>query len=167
MTLKLDLPGTDGPCLALASPVGALIVEERDGAIVRIGWDCASRGAATPLLREAARQLEAYFNGALTEFDLPLDPAGSPFQKRVWAAMAEIPYGETATYGSLARRLKTSARPVGGACRANPLPIVVPCHRVVAAGGTAGGYSGKGGLSTKSLLLGLEGSRGETIPRQP
>ena len=155
------------PCLALASPVGALTVEERNGAIVRIGWDCASRGAATPLLREAARQLEAYFNGALTEFDLPLDPAGSPFRKRVWAAMAEIPYGETATYGSLARRLETAARPVGGACRANPIPIIVPCHRVVGADGKGGGYSGKGGLSTKSFLLGLEDSRAEAVLRQP
>ena len=155
------------PCLALASPVGALTVEERDGAIVRIGWDGASRGAATPLLREAVRQVEAYFDGALTEFDLPLDPAGSPFRKRVWAAMAEIPYGETATYGSLARRLDTAARPVGGACRANPIPIIVPCHRVVGASGKAGGYSGKGGLSTKFFLLDLEGSHAKAIPRLP
>lgn len=146
------------PSLELASPVGALTIEERGGAIVRIGWDGASRSAATPLLREAARQIEAYFAGALTEFDLPLDPFGSPFRKRVWAAMAKIPYGETATYGTVARQLGTAARPIGGACRANPIPVVLPCHRVTGADGKAGGYSGKGGLSTKSFLLDLERS---------
>ena len=146
------------PSLEFASPVGALTIEEHGGIIVRIEWDGASRGAATPLLREAARQLEAYFAGALTEFDLPLDPTGSHFRKRVWAAMAKIPYGETATYGALARQLETAARPIGGACGANPLPVVLPCHRVVGADGKAGGYSGKGGLFTKSFLLDLERS---------
>lgn len=119
----------------------------------------------------AAAQLAAYFAGRLTVFDLPLAPAGSDFQQRVRAAMTAIPYGETATYGTLAARIEEStlaarigesgrrpggaARAVGAACGANPIPVVIPCHRVVAANGR-GGYSGHGGLATKDALLALE-----------
>ena len=147
-------------CLSVPSAVGPLTLEERDGAIVRLGWgdapDDLPSGRPTALLAEAARQVAAYFTGTLTEFDLPLAPAGSDFRKRVWRAMAEIPYGETWTYGELARRAGTVPRAVGGACGANPIPVILPCHRVVAANGGAGGYSGKGGLVTKWALLDLE-----------
>jgi methylated-DNA-[protein]-cysteine S-methyltransferase len=148
------------PTLNVASALGPLTLVERDGALVRLGWDDAPdelpAGGPTPLLREAAAQLAAYFAGTLTEFDLPLVPAGTIFQKRVWQAMREIPYGETWTYGGLAKRAGTVPRAVGGACGANPIPIIIPCHRVLAANGGAGGYSGKGGLKTKALLLDIE-----------
>lgn len=146
---------------AVDSPVGRLVVAARSGALVRLGWSgSASAGAPSSLLREAAAQLEAYFDGRLSRFDLPLAPDGTAFRKRVWRAMSGIPYGGTATYGALARSLGTSARAVGGACGANPLPVIVPCHRVVAAGGLAGGYSGRGGLATKLALIALERGAG-------
>jgi len=148
------------PTLNVASALGPLTLVERDGALVRLGWDDAPdelpAGGPTPLLREAAAQLAAYFAGTLTAFDVPLAPAGTGFQKRVWQAMREIPYGETWTYGGLAKRAGTVRRAVGGACGANPIPVIIPCHRVLAANGGAGGYSGKGGLKTKALLLDIE-----------
>ncbi len=141
--------------LNTVSPLGTLTICEDGGHIVRLGWDDDADDAPTPLLHEAARQLGKYFAGELTRFDLPLKPEGSDFGKRVWQAMSAIPYGETATYGALAQRLGSSARAVGGACGANPIPVIVPCHRVVARSGN-GGYSGHGGLGTKTFLLALE-----------
>lgn len=109
-----------------------------------------------PVLARAARQLEEYFAGRRTDFDLPLAPEGTEFQRRVWAELLQIPYGETVTYGELARRLDnpTGSRAVGLANGRNPLGIVVPCHRVVGAGGNLTGYGG--GLPRKRLLLDLE-----------
>ncbi|MEP6995266.1 MAG: methylated-DNA--[protein]-cysteine S-methyltransferase [Acidobacteriota bacterium] len=107
-------------------------------------------------LREAARQLEAYFAGELDRFDLPLAPEGTAFQKEVWALLREIPYGETSSYGSLARRLgrPAASRAVGAANGRNPIPIVIPCHRVVGADGSLTGFGG--GLPIKRQLLALE-----------
>ena len=104
----------------------------------------------------AGEQLAAYFSGERVEFDLPLDARGTPFQRRVWQALTEIPYGATSTYGEIARSLgrPKSARAVGGANRRNPLPVVVPCHRVIGAGGSLTGYAG--GLRIKRFLLDLE-----------
>tara|TARA_R110002072_G_scaffold266639_8_gene425496 strand:+ start:187 stop:657 length:471 start_codon:yes stop_codon:yes gene_type:complete len=148
------------PTLNIPSTIGPLTLVEQDGALVRLGWgdtpDDLPDGRPTPLLAEAARQLVAYFDGTLTDFDLPLAPPGSDYQKRVWQAMNRIPYGATWTYGELAKRAGTVARAVGGACGANPIPVILPCHRVVAANGGAGGYSGKGGLATKAVLLSIE-----------
>jgi methylated-DNA-[protein]-cysteine S-methyltransferase len=145
------------PSLSISSPVGNLVLEEADGAIVAIRWsnERASNGSA--LLVEAARQLDAYFAGELKDFDLPLRPAGSPFERQVWAQMQAIPFGETRSYGDLAAALGSAPRAVGGACGKNPIPIVIPCHRVLAKGGM-GGYSGAGGLKTKRTLLALEGA---------
>ena len=112
--------------LNTVSPLGTLTICEDGGHIVRLGWDDDADDAPTPLLHEAARQLGKYFAGELTRFDLPLKPEGSDFGKRVWQAMSAIPYGETATYGALAQRLGSSARAVGGACGANPIPVIVP-----------------------------------------
>ena len=146
------------PSLSIPSPVGPLTIEEQDDKIVAISWsNGASRGNGSPLLDEAARQLAAYFEGKLSHFDLPLAPAGSPFEKRVWAAMQQIPYGETRCYGDLAQAVGSAPRAVGRACGKNPIPIVIPCHRVLAKGGM-GGYSGEGGLATKTRLLALEGA---------
>jgi len=150
------------PSLSVPSPVGSLTIDEKDGAIVAISWgNGVPAGNGSPLLAEAARQLDAYFAGKLSRFDLPLMPAGSPFEKRVWSAMRQIPYGETRCYGDLAADISSAPRAVGGACGHNPIPIVIPCHRVLAKGGI-GGYSGAGGLDTKRALLRLEGALPET-----
>lgn len=110
-----------------------------------------------PLLREAARQLTAYFDRDLREFDLPLRPEGTPFQHRVWEELQGIDYGQTATYGELAERLgmpRGASRAVGAANGRNPIGIAIPCHRVVGAAGSLSGYAG--GVERKQLLLQLE-----------
>jgi methylated-DNA-[protein]-cysteine S-methyltransferase len=140
-----------------SSPVGPLSLEERDGALVAVRWQKARHESPTPLLEEAARQIRAYFARELRDFDLPLAPEGFPFEQQVWAAMQRIPYGETRSYGDLARETGGMPQEVGSACGSNPLPIIIPCHRVLAGGGKLGGYSGKGGLETKTTLLVLEG----------
>jgi methylated-DNA-[protein]-cysteine S-methyltransferase len=146
------------PTLTVASPLGPLTVTERDGAIAALTWGEAGADDATTLLTRAATQLDAYFYCELKQFDLPFAPAGSPFQKTVWDAMLRIPYGQTRTYGDVARALDdASPQAVGTACGANPIPILIPCHRIVAAGDKLGGYSGKGGVDTKRFLLELEG----------
>jgi methylated-DNA-[protein]-cysteine S-methyltransferase len=111
------------------------------------------------LLAEAEAQLAAYFDGRLKDFDLPLAAPGSKFQKRVWKGISAIRYGSTRSYGALAKKLRTGPRAVAGACGANPIPIVIPCHRVLGAGGRLTGYSGRGGIMTKATLLYLEGVR--------
>ncbi len=111
-----------------------------------------------PLLLETVHQLEAYFQGDLRHFDLPLDLRGTPFQMRVWEEVARIPYGETRTYGYIAEQMghPWAARAVGQALRHNPIVIVIPCHRVIAADGRLGGYAA--GLWRKRALLMLEGA---------
>jgi methylated-DNA-[protein]-cysteine S-methyltransferase len=143
--------------LSISSPVGKLVLDEDEGAIVAIRWSDQPSGNGSPLLAEAARQLDAYFAGKLSEFDLPLRPAGSDFENRVWVAMQDIPYGETRCYGDLAAATHSAPRAVGRACGKNPIPIVIPCHRVLGKG-WLGGYSGSGGLKTKQTLLTLEGA---------
>ncbi|HVC53285.1 MAG TPA: methylated-DNA--[protein]-cysteine S-methyltransferase [Stellaceae bacterium] len=140
---------------SMPSPVGRLIIAEEDEAIVAIGWGDLSAASNSPLLAESELQLRAYFAGSLTRFDLPLNPTGSPFEISVWQQMRQIPYGETRCYGELAAALCSAARAVGGACGRNPIPIVIPCHRVLGKSGL-GGYSGSGGLATKKALLALE-----------
>jgi methylated-DNA-[protein]-cysteine S-methyltransferase len=145
------------PSLSISSPIGDLVVDEQDGAIIAIRWADERASNGSPLLAEAARQLDAYFAGKLSDFDLPLRPAGSSFECRVWSAMQKIPYGKTACYGDLATKINSAPRAVGGACGKNPIPIIIPCHRVLAKAGL-GGYSGSGGLKTKQALLTLEGA---------
>ena len=115
----------------------------------------------TPLLKEGERQLLDYFRGERHTFDLPLAPEGTPFQHSVWKALAEIPWGQTRSYGDIARRVGRpgGAQAVGQANRKNPIPILIPCHRVIAADGTLGGYAY--GLPLKQKLLELEGVRRE------
>lgn len=150
------------PQLSLHTPVGDITVSEEDGAIVAIDWGWGRDQAETPLLREAEAQLQAYFDGALTAFSLPLAPAGTPYRQRVWRALCEIPYGATRTYGELAASAGGSARSVGQANGSNPIPLIIPCHRVVA-GSHLGGYSGGDGLETKRWLLALEGTGGTLL----
>jgi methylated-DNA-[protein]-cysteine S-methyltransferase len=148
------------PHLGFMTPVGTLTVFEDDGAIVAVEWGRTGGGEAeTPLLAEARRQLGAYFARARTAFSLPLRPAGTAFQGRVWALLAAIPYGETRTYGDLAAAMDSGPRAVGAACGRNPIPIIIPCHRVLGADGALAGYSGGAGVATKRALLALEGVR--------
>lgn len=145
------------PQLSALTPLGELTLSEEDGAIVALDWGRGRDQAATPLLVRAAAALRAYFDGAADPFaGLPLAPVGTPFQRRVWAALRAIPRGRTRSYGALARELGSAPRAVGAACAANPIPILIPCHRVVTARGGLGGYSGGAGVATKRYLLGLE-----------
>lgn len=126
-------------------------------AAVSAGRPVGDRDDAHPILVEAVRQLQAYFAGDLKEFDLPLDPSGSAFQRSVWEQLRKIGYGETASYGEIARRLGmtgAASRAVGLANGRNPIPIVIPCHRVVGAKGALTGYAG--GVERKQALLDLE-----------
>ena len=148
------------------SPIGELRIVEQDGAITAIefsplrdhdGRPRGDRSDASPVLVETVRQLRAYFDRDLKEFDLPLAPAGSDFQKSVWAQLLLIGYGDTASYGEIAHRLGKSnaaSRAVGLANGSNPIPIVIPCHRVIGADGTLTGYAG--GIERKQTLLELE-----------
>ena len=138
----------------IESPVGPLTIEAAAGTITALGFgDTGRRHGGGALLDEAARQLGEYFAGARGAFDLPLAPEGTPFRQRVWRALRAIPYGETRSYGALARLLGSAPRAVGGACGANPIAIVIPCHRVVAACGALGGFSGGAGCDTKRRLF--------------
>jgi len=140
------------------SPVGRLAVTASNAHLLRITWTTAPLAPPPQgsLLAHAAEQLGDYFARKRRVFDLPLHPSGSAFQCRVWQAMQRIPYGETISYGALAAQVDSVARAVGGACGANPIPIVIPCHRVLAGGGRLGGFSGGKGTATKRALLAHE-----------
>ncbi len=142
----------------IESPVGLLLLEGDDEGLCRAGFD--GQGEPTQRvprpLQEAVRQLRAYFAGDLRDFDLPLRMQGTEFQLSVWKALRGIPYGETTSYGELARRIGNpkGSRAVGLANGSNPIAIVVPCHRVIGSNGKLTGYGG--GLGNKEILLGLE-----------
>jgi len=138
------------------SPVGDITIAIDGGSVVSLDWGWVRDQAVDDLLLKAKTQLDDYFDGGSRVFDLPLQPAGTEFQRRVWSLMQEIPYGGTITYGEMSDRLNSSARAVGMACGANPIPLIIPCHRVLAANGM-GGYSGDGGVETKVALLRREG----------
>lgn len=135
---------------------GPVALVERDGVLVGLEWRLPEVAGTTALLAEGLAQLRAYFDGRLTRFDLPLD-WGTGLNAAVRRAMADIPQGETRTYGQIAKRVGAPAQAVGQACGANPLPIIIPCHRVT---GTDwfGGFSAPGGVETKAALLRHEGA---------
>jgi methylated-DNA-[protein]-cysteine S-methyltransferase len=143
------------PQLSLHTPVGDVTVFEEDGAIVSLDWGWVREQASSPLLDRACQQLQAYFDGELTAFDLPLAPAGTPYRRGVWRALCEVPYGTTCSYNDIVGKAGGSPRSVGQANGSNPIPVIIPCHRVVAAT-HIGGYSGGDGLPTKRWLLALE-----------
>ncbi|MDH3738194.1 MAG: methylated-DNA--[protein]-cysteine S-methyltransferase, partial [Alphaproteobacteria bacterium] len=116
--------------ISFNSPVGPLTVTEQDGAVVELAWQDQPHGEASPLLAETRRQLDAYFAGELGSFDLPVAPTGTPHQRKVWHAMQEIAFGDYQTYGALSAAIGSSPRAVGTACGRNPIPIIIPCHRV-------------------------------------
>jgi len=145
------------------TPLGLMAVGEEGGAVVRL-WLPGQplprlMPHQTPLLERAEGQILEYLNHQRQVFDLPLSPAGTDFQKKVWAALSDIPYGQTRSYGDIARRIGCpgGARAVGMANHANPIPILIPCHRVVGAKGQLTGYAG--GLELKGALLALEGRK--------
>jgi len=167
MTTNPTVPHRSSTALrydVVPSPIGDLLVVAHGEALVRVEmlpWDDASDPATmtpddTGVLASAREQLDAYFTGTRTDFDLPLEPRGTPFQRRVWDALLEIPYGETWSYGRLAAHVGDPklSRAVGAANGRNPIPIVIPCHRVIGAGGRLVGYGG--GLDRKRHLLALE-----------
>src|SRR5262245_12657457 len=146
------------------SPLGPLLLVATSDTLTSI-WLPSGRDRLDPepnwvesaaSFKEVVRQLDGYFAGRLRRFDLPLAPAGTPFQQRVWRALCNIPYGETVSYGELARRIERPAavRAVGAANGQNPISIVIPCHRVIGSDGRLVGYGG--GLPAKSALLALE-----------
>lgn len=138
------------------SPIGPLSLVEEEGFLVEINFEDAGTSEETPLLLEAARQLSQYFAKTRTSFSIPLNPKGTAFQRKVWGALQEIPWGETRTYGEIAAQIGSpkACRAVGMANHRNPLPIVIPCHRVIGANGKLVGYGG--GLDIKEALLRLE-----------
>lgn len=159
---------------AMASPIGALTLVASDEALVSIhfppraerAWDVAPEDAAVveaarhPVLAQAARELREYFAGTRQRFDVALAPEGTAFQARVWLALREIPYAETTGYGVIARAIgqPTASRAVGAANGQNPIPIIVPCHRVIGANGSLVGFGG--GLPAKQWLLAHEAAHG-------
>jgi O-6-methylguanine DNA methyltransferase len=141
------------PAASLTTPVGPVTVIEDGGVITRLDW-CGGQDDRSAVLDAALDQIDAYFAGSREGFDLPL-AFGSGFQADFLRALTAIPFGQTRTYGDLAKTLGVSAQSVGQACGANRIPILIPCHRVLAQCGL-GGYSGKGGIETKVALLRLE-----------
>ena len=152
------------PCRIFTdTPVGRIELHEDGGAITGVYFNKSDKTPSattkeTSLLKDAARQLQEYFSGARTSFDLPLAPHGTTFQRRVWAALRKIPYGETRSYGQLAAMIGSpkASRAVGGANNRNPICLIIPCHRVIGANGTLVGYGG--GLPRKKQLLSHEAS---------
>lgn len=144
------------PQLSIHSPIGDLSIAEEAGRVVSLDWGWGAIQNRTALLVRAKEELEEYFDRKRRRFTLPLAPPGTDFQRRVWKRMRQVPYGTTITYGELAAELGTSSRAVGQACARNPIPVIIPCHRVVARRGRLGGYSGDGGRDTKKALLNIE-----------
>ena len=140
-------------CISVRSPFGILTIFGNNTHIYSLKWEKYKTLNTTPLLREAAQQLAAYFNKGLKNFALPIHPRGTKFQNAVWNQISKIPYGDTKTYGDISQVILTNPRAVGGACKRNPIPILIPCHRVIGGGNNLTGYSGYGGIKTKLKLL--------------
>ena len=157
--------------ISFESPLGKICILEEGGYITRLRWglqlvqsddyDEEDQGQSD-VLNEAVKQLQSYFAGDLTEFDLPIAPKGNGFQSDVWRIMQSIPLGETLTYGDVAKKLDAAAQPVGQACGNNPIPIIIPCHRILGAS-NLGGFSAEGGIEDKVWLLKHEKAAGLLI----
>lgn len=146
-------------CICIQTSFGPVSVTAQGDRLTCISFRQRNECNVTGLLREAARQIAAYFDGTLHAFDLPLAPAATPFQDRLRQAMRAIPFGETRSYADIAQDLGSAPRAVGQGCGRNPLPIVVPCHRIVAASGNLGGFSAGDGPATKQRLLAHESAQ--------
>ena len=148
----------------IRSPTGNIAIHADGAAVTKVFWTGEQLQPPTgnpedmAVVAAAAGQIDAYFRDASTVFDLPLRATGNDFEHAVWRAMQAIPSGRTASYGDLGQTVGRPARAVGGACGRNPIPIVVPCHRVIAADGRLTGFSGGDGVETKRWLLRHEGA---------
>ena len=142
--------------LTFDAPVGPVTIAAENGRITSLSFGASLHSEPTPLLLEAKKQLEEYFAGRRREFQLPLAPKGTEFQQKVWKALLDIPYGETRSYGEIARAIGNpkASRAVGMANNRNPIAIIIPCHRVIGSTGKLVGYGG--GLDKKEFLLNLE-----------
>ncbi|WP_455373570.1 methylated-DNA--[protein]-cysteine S-methyltransferase [Limibacillus halophilus] len=143
------------------SPLGSMTVTVEGRALTALTWgegldDLPGTPEEEALLDEAFAQIDAYFRRERKDFDLPLAPKGTPFQRAVWQGLCEIPYGQCLTYGALAEKKGSVARAVGGACGANPIALVIPCHRVVGGSGKLVGFSSAKGIDDKRWLLDFE-----------
>ena len=141
----------------VVTAIGLITIETDGEALTLLAFgkiaDAPNVAPKAGVAAETVRQLNAYFAGKLTRFDLPIRASGTPFQQKVWRALHAVPYGETRSYGDIAREVDSAPRAVGGACGANPIAIIVPCHRIIGSGGWIGGFSGGEGCATKKLLL--------------
>ncbi len=142
--------------LSFHSPLGDLTLSEDEGYVVSLDWGWSPLSEETSLLKKAKNQLDDYFDGLNPEFTIPLKAYGTEFQKRVWKVMSSISYGKTMTYGQVAAHIGSHPRAVSSACGRNPIPIIIPCHRVMGSGGKLTGFSGGEGIETKKFLLELE-----------
>ena len=147
---------------SLHNKFGWFSLVEEGGQITKLLWEDRTEGYRSDVLKEGLNQLDAYFAGQLTQFDLPLAPIGTDFQQQVYRIMQDIPFGEVLTYGEVAKKLGVPAQPVGQACGSNPIPVIIPCHRIVGTG-NLGGFSGLGGVETKVELLRHEGANARLI----
>ena len=150
------------PTMTLQTQFGRLGLVEEDDAIVAVKWNAHNEGGTTDLLREGIAQLRAYDQGTLEKFELPLRVSGSDFQRAVCDQISAIPFGYTKTNGEIAKALGRPAQAIGSACGGNPIPVIIPCHRVMGAKGLTG-FSGAGGVETKVALLRHEGAAGLLI----
>ena len=144
----------------LETSLGKLYITAKDGFISNIGNTPQKEDVfcENNLLIQAKQQINEYFEGQRMSFNLPLNPCGTVFQKLVWQNMLAIPYSQTISYGDISKKINSSPRAVGLACGKNPIPIIIPCHRVIGKNGQLGGYSGFNGVKDKEFLLNLEAS---------
>lgn len=145
------------PQLSLHTPIGPVTVSAEEEAIVALDWGWGRDQEATPVLLRAKAWLQAYFDGEVSPMDLPMNPFGTAYRRRVWQAIGEIPCGAVASYRRVAETAGGSPRSIGTAMATNPIPLLIPCHRVVGSGPAGrlviGGYSGGEGIETKRFLL--------------
>lgn len=146
------------PQISLHTPLYDMTLFEADGAITALEWGWVEEQDTSSLLIEAKSQIDAFFDEGGRAFDLPLRPQGSKFEHKVWSYMQKIPSGETRSYQALAKEIGSVARAIGRASARNPIPVLIPCHRVIATNGALTGYSGEGGVETKRDLLIIEGA---------
>jgi methylated-DNA-[protein]-cysteine S-methyltransferase len=158
----------DMNAIEMKSPIGSLTLVEDGGALVGVYMETSQPPPAerrsTPLLARAAEQLREYFAGEREKFDLPLEPQGTEFQRAVWSALIDIPFGETCSYAAIAKRVRrpSAVRAVGAANGSNPIALIIPCHRVIGSNGSLTGYGG--GISRKRWLLNHENRQASLIP---
>lgn len=142
--------------LSFHSPIGDLTVSEEDGIIVSLDFGWSPFQEENALLKKAKNWCDSYFDGKNPTMDLPLAPFGTDYQRQIWDQISLISFGKTMTYNDIAVAIGSHSRPVGGACGRNPIPLLIPCHRVMGKNGKLTGFSGGEGIETKKYLLNLE-----------